>query len=92
VDDLSLGGKWNLYNDGKLALGVTASAIIPSGGGGFRSPRVLPAGVFSLDYELDETNSVGVNVGAGVGLEGSTSFVQGLAALDYVHDFGDVTV
>jgi len=89
LDDLSVGFKWNFYDDGRLAMGVTTSTVVPTGTTGFRSPLVLPAGVFTLDYELDAENSVGFNLGGGLGVDNDVTFGQGLVTFDYMHDFGE---
>ena len=89
LDDLNVGAKWNFYNDGELALGVTATAYLPTGTPGFRSPVILPDAVFSLDYNLNDDNSVGFNLGGGLGYDDGVPFVQGLVTFDYMHDFGE---
>lgn len=89
VDDLGVGVKWKFYDDGTLAMGVTAATTVPSGTPGFRTPVFLPGAVFTLDYSLNDDNALGFNVGGGLGIDDNVPFGQGLLTFDYVHDFGE---
>lgn len=89
LDDLGVGFKWKFYDEDGLAMGVTASTSIPSGTGAFRTPAFLPGAVLSVDYELDDGNAVGCNLGAALGLDDNVPFGQGLVTFDYVHNFGE---